>query len=120
MGDIHCKKPIWDYTRFHSRQCMRKAVKDGYCKQHHPDAVAKRREESDRKYEEKMKRDPLTLFLCCKKRCAELEAEVKRLRTWAANQKCKFPQANSPGGVCDKDCGDCIPCQARIALEGEK
>ncbi|MCP4410905.1 MAG: hypothetical protein GY807_24830 [Gammaproteobacteria bacterium] len=31
-------------------QCSRKAVKDGWCKQHHPDTEKKRREESRAKY----------------------------------------------------------------------
>lgn len=36
---------------WHTGQCYRKAVKDGYCTQHHPDAENARREESRRRYE---------------------------------------------------------------------
>ena len=39
-----CSKPIW---------------KDGYCKIHHPESVKKRREDSDRKYQEKLANDPI-------------------------------------------------------------
>lgn len=42
-----CKKRVM-YTAIyqggHSKQCTRYAVKDGYCKVHHPDEVAKRGE----------------------------------------------------------------------------
>lgn len=46
---------------FHRHQCNRRAVKDGYCKQHHPDSVKKRQEESEERYHEKMQKDPLRL-----------------------------------------------------------
>ena len=117
MGEVNCKKRVFG-GRGESHQCLRMATKGEYCFQHHPDAVAKRCKESERKYHEKIERSPISRLYRCRDRCKELEAEVKRLRVWAANQKCKFPQANLSGGVCDKDCGDCIPCQARITLEG--
>jgi len=64
MMSIHCKQEV---TTYHnnwpsSHQCTRKAVVDGYCKQHHPDAVKKRREESDRKFAEKLARDPRVML----------------------------------------------------------
>jgi len=37
--------------RMHYHRCYRKAVKDGFCKQHHPDAVEARRKKSADKYE---------------------------------------------------------------------
>jgi hypothetical protein len=52
----HCRAHVWD--GWGHRRCLRWAWKDGYCKQHHPDSVEKRREESERRYEEKRKRDP--------------------------------------------------------------
>ncbi len=33
------------------RPCSRSAKKDGYCKQHHPDAIAERRKARDERYE---------------------------------------------------------------------
>lgn len=44
-----CKTLVW--TDFHNYQCCRKAVKDGYCKQHHPDTVKARKEKSIQKFE---------------------------------------------------------------------
>ena len=46
-----CKEGVWrDWS---SGKCARKAVKDGYCKQHHPDAVKERQEKSSARWEEK-------------------------------------------------------------------
>jgi hypothetical protein len=39
------------WPRYH--QCKRKAVKEGYCKQHHPDAVEARRYKAVARYEER-------------------------------------------------------------------
>lgn len=44
-------------------QCSRKAWKDGYCKQHHPDTVKVLQEESERKWREKYDTSPLTKAL---------------------------------------------------------
>ena len=48
----YCKEQIMD--GYHSRRCLRKPVKDGYCKQHHPEEVQKRRIERYKRYREKM------------------------------------------------------------------
>lgn len=53
-----CKKKImWSaiYQGGHTRQCSRNAVKDGYCKIHHPDAEKERGEK-------KAKRMPVRLW----------------------------------------------------------
>jgi len=39
-------------------QCTRKAVKDGYCRLHHPDAVTKRNREAERRRQEKIELSP--------------------------------------------------------------
>ena len=45
MSD-RCKETVFRQGgSFRGGRCSRKAVKDGYCNQHHPDAVAKRRGE---------------------------------------------------------------------------
>ena len=36
---------------WHRRQCRRNAVNDGYCKQHHPDAIAAKRKRQDEKWD---------------------------------------------------------------------
>jgi hypothetical protein len=69
-----CKEQIWGNYRHVG--CSRKAVVDGYCKQHHPDNVNKRREESDRKWNEKQARTPLAV---AKKNIESLEKRVKEL-----------------------------------------
>lgn len=51
-----CKEMVM--KGFHSYQCSRKAVKDGYCRQHHPDAVKKQHEESEKRYQEWLENTP--------------------------------------------------------------
>jgi hypothetical protein len=47
-----CKERVWrDWS---SSNCARKAVKDGYCKQHHPDAVKERQEKASARWNEKV------------------------------------------------------------------
>lgn len=53
-----CKEQIQYDSVFDSRQCSRKAKKDGYCTQHHPETVAKRNAESCERWEEKRKKSP--------------------------------------------------------------
>ena len=70
-----CKQRIFgDWNHY---DCSRKAVIDGYCKQHHPDSVKKRREESDRKWSEKQANTPLSLAL---KKVKSLEADNALLK----------------------------------------
>ena len=38
---MNCKNMVWE--GWTNRRCSRKAVTDGYCKQHHPDTVNARR-----------------------------------------------------------------------------
>ncbi|MHA1345016.1 MAG: hypothetical protein ACTSO3_01315 [Candidatus Heimdallarchaeaceae archaeon] len=54
----YCKVLVWSPTGWHRYQCSRKTVKDGFCKQHHPDSVKKREEEKERKFLEKQKNSP--------------------------------------------------------------
>ena len=56
MSD-RCKERVWSAGAIGSHRCYRKAVKDGYCKQHHPDAVAKRRDESMARWKAENERD---------------------------------------------------------------
>lgn len=53
FNPLHCKAIVHQGRGF-SYQCLRNAKIDGWCKQHHPDAVKARQEESDRKFREKM------------------------------------------------------------------
>ena len=47
-----CKEQVWNGYTVHL--CSRKDWKDGFCKQHHPDSVKKRREDADARYKAKM------------------------------------------------------------------
>lgn len=47
---VRCQKEIWSGGRYTPTRCERKAVRDGYCTQHHPDSVAKRRNDSEARY----------------------------------------------------------------------
>lgn len=58
MKEGRCKETLWDAKSWHQYQCSRKATKDGYCKQHHPDSVAERQRKSEAAYEEKRKKEP--------------------------------------------------------------
>jgi len=65
-----CAEKIWDGWGY--RQCSRLGVIDGFCQQHHPDAVKKRAEESARRREEKRKQSPYH-------KLAEARKEIERL-----------------------------------------
>jgi hypothetical protein len=56
-----CKEDIWDRYTYKTYRCARNAVKDGFCKQHHPDAVKARQEKSAKLYAEKREKDPLRI-----------------------------------------------------------
>lgn len=55
-----CKAGVWGNERW-SRysQCSRKAVEDGWCKQHHPEAEAKREEAAKAKYHASMRKSAM-------------------------------------------------------------
>jgi hypothetical protein len=53
----HCKAATWTRGGWYSIRCSRKATKDGYCWQHHPDAVEKRRKENRQKMLERLARE---------------------------------------------------------------
>ena len=76
-----CKERVYGIGVWHDYQCNRKAWKDGYCKQHHPDTVAERRRKSDEKYEKLQENSPWNLLRKANERIKELEAEVERLKT---------------------------------------
>lgn len=48
-NDQQCRKRVYGGT-YTGHQCTRKAVKDGYCKQHHPDTVKAKQDERDAKW----------------------------------------------------------------------
>jgi hypothetical protein len=82
MDANRCKKTVYsnDPGDFGGHQCWRKAIKDGYCKVHHPDAAKARREKSAKAYQEKWDKSPQMLLVKANERIVELEAENKLLR----------------------------------------
>lgn len=59
----------------HRVRCSRKAVRDGYCKQHHPDAVAARRAASDARYKQQEDNSPWAKLSQAQATIATLTAE---------------------------------------------
>ena len=87
MIEDSCKVLVPDGGRsvnFH--RCRRNAVKDGYCKQHHPDTVAKRDEERRLRWEEKQNTSPIRKLAQAMEKIKELEAEnteyLTAIQTW--------------------------------------
>lgn len=66
---------------WHFRHCSRKAIKDGYCKQHHPDSVKARQDKADARYEEQRANSIYTKYDKALKRIAELEQQVRWIDT---------------------------------------
>ena len=52
-----CQERVSDSTGWHRYQCTRKAVRDGYCTQHHPDSVEARRVRSRERWEQQVADD---------------------------------------------------------------
>lgn len=60
LNPARCKAGVWSNERW-SRysQCARKAGEDGWCKQHHPDAAAKREAASKARYDIDLRREAM-------------------------------------------------------------
>lgn len=58
-----CRETIYrrNGMDFYGHRCTRKAVADGFCKQHHPDSVKAREAKSAAAYQAKRAADPLRL-----------------------------------------------------------
>lgn len=64
LDPSRCKAGVWDSQSSWPRydQCQRKAGQDGWCKQHHPDAVAERAKASDAKYKASMRKAAMGFY----------------------------------------------------------
>lgn len=51
----HCKVSVRDRQSWRNYPCSRKAVRDGFCTQHHPDMVAARHKKQDDKCDDERK-----------------------------------------------------------------
>lgn len=79
MSD-NCKEKVFRSGGWGSRQCSRNAVIDGYCRQHHPDAVAERKRKSDEAEEAKWQSSPIMKLGRAKAKIERLTKENERLR----------------------------------------
>lgn len=58
LDPTRCKAGVWGKERWATySQCARKAVKDGWCKQHHPDAEAERSRVAKARYDKQDRRE---------------------------------------------------------------
>lgn len=55
----NCKEILM--TDYEQHRCSRKAKRDGYCEQHHPESVKKRQDDSERRRKEKHEKSPLAV-----------------------------------------------------------
>jgi len=80
--DEGCKAMVVPYGAWRESQCSRKASKDGYCKQHHPDSVQARRDKRAAKWarDDAVRNAPHL-------RIIELEAEVETLKAIVAEMQ---------------------------------
>ena len=79
----YCKAKVYPtdtWGAFHPHQCKFKAVKDGYCKIHHPDAVEKRRKEKNKREEARRKASCFYRLGNALNKIIELEAEITKLK----------------------------------------
>lgn len=65
-----CKEKVWGDWK--PRQCSRNAVKDGYCKQHHPDTVAERNRKVKERWQAKQEASPYGQLKKAKQQIAKL------------------------------------------------
>ena len=96
-----CKQMVWGGYREY--RCTRNAVKDGYCKQHHPDAVEARRKASMEKYRKQLENSPRV-------KLQKLEVENRVLKEKLANslawiRKMEFAADKDKHGTYCPDCG---------------
>lgn len=73
----NCQKTVYPSDSWSSRKCSRKAVKDGFCKQHHPDAEAERERKSQEAYDQKMENAPWRRLERCKEALAMCHNIIK-------------------------------------------
>ena len=99
-----CKETVYPnekYGAFHGHQCTRKAVKDGYCKIHHPDSVRKRQEISAKRYNERIEQSEYAQLKRAREEIERLTQQVEEAKRDADKlQKIKDlvdEQANDDG-----------------------
>ena len=76
-----CQKRVIGIGGWHLIQCARKVKRDGWCWQHHPKEVEKRRAEGKARYDRELeiRQLPRKRLDEANKRIRELESQVKQL-----------------------------------------
>ena len=96
MSDLtakeRCKEsvPIAGLAFYREKRCSRVAVKDGYCTQHHPDTIAKRREKSQQDYERRIASSPLSRLRGAMKEIERLQQRVAELDACLNQYQARF------------------------------
>lgn len=72
-----CKKNVYDGWKI--RPCSRTARFDGFCRQHHPDSIAKRHHECDARQRKEVQEVSNSPMAHLAQRNIELETRVKEL-----------------------------------------
>jgi uncharacterized coiled-coil DUF342 family protein len=100
-----CVEKIWSAGSFRPVGCSRNAVKDGFCKQHHPDTVRERRAKRDAAADEKVRKmretGPYATIQKYKSQRDELLAALKRMQ---ALHDLMMKQANHGASFYQADC----------------
>lgn len=80
-GFNQCKETVIRYTGTwpHAGRCSRKAVRDGYCKQHHPDAVAERERQREERWQKEQENSPWRALERARQEIERLRARVREL-----------------------------------------
>ena len=99
-----CKEKIFGDYRY--RPCSRKAVTDGFCKQHHPDTIAARNKKSQERWEKERYNSTGNQLARAKTRITELEAQLSKSQ-WVSVED-RLPEE---GQVCF------VYCEAHHRLE---
>lgn len=76
----YCKARVHDPFGVGFHDCTRWAVKDGFCKQHHPDAEKERAEKSRVAYEARQKREPWYLLGEAREKLEAARKEIEWLK----------------------------------------
>ena len=75
-----CKARVTPPDSYWSRQCSRNAVRDGFCKQHHPESIKLMDEKSAKLFQDKIDNSIYTKYRKLEAENDELKEEIERLK----------------------------------------
>lgn len=77
-----CKEKVFDSGGWHRHPCSRRATKDGYCWQHHPDYIKEQNRIQQERYEEKQRNSPWNRLFALRENHLRMVEEVEQ---WLEN-----------------------------------